>query len=63
MKAKPVMSNGVTTYRIPRFTQDIRLTPAPHLVNDGKANTRAGEPGTINVRRADMLNYLKPVWK
>ena len=62
MKAVPVMNNGVVTYQVPRFTQDIRLTPAPHLVNDGKANTRADQPGTINVRRADMLNYLKPVW-
>jgi len=55
-------STGVPVYRVPRSAPDIRLTPAPHLVNDGKANTRAGEPGTINVRRADMLNYLKPVW-
>ena len=62
MKAKQVNINGVWTYQAERFTQDIRLTPAPHLVNDGKANTRADQPGIINVRRADMLNYLKPVW-
>ena len=62
MKAKPVKLNGVMRYMVPRAAPDIRLTPAPHLVNDGKANMRAGEPGTINTRRADMLNYLKPVW-
>jgi len=62
MKAKPALINGTVTYQVPRFTQDIRLTPAPHLVNDGKANTMANQPGTINVRRADMLAYLKPVW-
>jgi hypothetical protein len=63
MKAKQVSINGVTLYRIPRAAPDIRLTPAPHLVNDGKTNMRAGEPGTINMRRADQLNYLKPVWR
>jgi hypothetical protein len=55
-------SNGVRMYRTQRSAPDIRLTPAPHLVNDGKANTTANEPGTINVRRADQLAYLKPIW-
>lgn len=50
------------TYKIPRFTQDVRLTPAPHLVNDGKANTVANQPGILNVQRANALSYLKPVW-
>jgi hypothetical protein len=62
MKAKPVVINGVQVFQIPRSAPDIRLTPAPHLVNDGKANTRADQPGTINMRRAQQLNYLKPVW-
>ena len=56
-------SNGVTMYRSLRNAPEIRLTPAPHLVNDGKANTVADTPGTINVRRARQLDYLKPVWK
>ena len=55
-------SNGVTMYRSLRNAPDIRLTPAPHLVNDGKANTVADQPGELNVRRATQLNYLKPVW-
>jgi hypothetical protein len=50
-------------YRVPRSAPDIMLTPAPHLVNDGKANTVADQPGTINVRRADQMAYLKPVWR
>ena len=62
MKAKPVNINGVWVYQIPRAAPDIRLTPAPHLVNDGKTNTRADQPGTINMRRAQQLDYLKPVW-
>ena len=62
MKAKQVMENGVLVYRIPRAAPDYRLTPAPHLVNDGKANTMADQPGIINVQRANALAYLKPVW-
>jgi hypothetical protein len=62
MKAVLDTSNGVNVYRVQRSAPEIRLTPAPHLVNDGKSNMRSDSPGTINVRRADMLAYLKPVW-
>jgi hypothetical protein len=55
-------SNGVTVYRALRNAPEIRLTPAPHLVNDGKANTVADQPGELNIRRATQLSYLKPVW-
>lgn len=61
MAAQYDASAGV--YRVARSAPEIRLTPAPHLVNDGKANTTANEPGTINVRRANQLAYLKPVWR
>lgn len=61
MKAKYDAAAGV--YRIPRQAPDIRLTPAPHLVNDGKSNMISDAPGTLNVARANMLAYLKPVWK
>lgn len=50
-------------YLVPRNGLDIAMTPPPHLVNDGKANMRSDSPGTINVRRAQQLNYLKPVWR
>lgn len=63
MKARPLNVNGVVQYMVPRAAPEIRLTPAPHLVNDGKANTIANEPGTLNVRRANALAYLKPVWR
>lgn len=62
MKAKPVNVEGVTVFMTPRMGQDLNLVPAPHLVNDGKANTVANEPTTINVKRANQLAYLKPVW-
>ena len=61
MKAKYDPEAGV--YRIPRAAPDIRLTPAPHLVNDGKANTRADGPAEANVIRMNQLAYLKPVWR
>lgn len=61
MKAKFDPEAGV--YRIPRAAPDMRLTPAPHLVNDGKANTRADGPGEVNVIRMNQMAYLKPVWR
>jgi hypothetical protein len=47
---------------IPRFSPQMQFAPAPHLVNDGKANTIANEPAEFNAQRANALNYLKPVW-
>jgi hypothetical protein len=44
------------------FAPDFALEPAPHLVNDGKANTQANQPGTIDERRKAMMAYLKPAW-
>lgn len=49
-------------WMVPRSAPNVMLTPAPHLVNDGKANTVANMPGQINVMRANALAYLKPVW-
>lgn len=61
MKAKYDPESG--TYRIPKYAPDARLTPAPHLVNDGKANMVSDSPGTINTHRANALAYLKPVYR
>jgi hypothetical protein len=63
MKAKQVNINGVNVWRIPRYGIDTRLVPAPHLVNDGKSNMRSDAPGTINVQRANQLNYLRSPYK
>ena len=62
MKAKQVNINGGIVWQVPRAGQDIRLIPAPHLVNDGKSNLVSDSPTTINVQRANQLNYLKPTW-
>ena len=41
----------------------VSLAPAPHLVNDGKANTRHNAPYEVNQRRVDQVSRLKPDWK
>jgi hypothetical protein len=63
MKAKQVNINGVMVWTTKKYTQDIRLVPAPHLVNDGKSNMRSDSPGTINVQRSNQLNYLKSPYR
>ena len=62
MKATLVNRDGAVSYMMPRSAPQTHLTPAPHLVNDGKANTQANEPGEINARRQAMLAYLRPTW-
>jgi hypothetical protein len=62
MKAVLVNTNGAVQYMMPRNAPETHLTPAPHLVNDGKANTVANEPGQIDARRQAMLAYLRPAW-
>lgn len=62
MKAKPVNVNGGVVYMVPRNGMDLRLIPAPHLVNDGKSNMRSDQDMAMNVQRANQLKYLKPVW-
>lgn len=61
-RAKMVTINGVNMYMLPRSAPRIDLVPAPHLVNDGKANTVADSPAEFNVQRASHMAYLKPVW-
>lgn len=56
-------SDGATVYRTLRNAPQVQLTPAPHLVNDGKANTLANEPGEINARRQAMMAYLRPTFR
>jgi hypothetical protein len=62
MKAALVNDQGVMIYKAERFAPDARLAPAPHLVNDGKANTMANEPIQINARRQAMMAYMRPAW-
>ena len=63
MKASRMRVNGVNVYQAERAAPQVGLAPAPHLVNDGKANTMATSPAEINERRQAMLAYLKPAWR
>ena len=63
MRAVPDASRGATLYRAARFAPQTQLTPAPHLVNDGKSNLVSDAPGEIDTRRQNMLAYLKPAWR
>ena len=38
------------------------LVPPPHIVNDGKADTVAIEPGRIDLKRREQLARLMPSW-
>ena len=49
--------------RSQRFAPQSQIVPAPHLVNDGKANTLANEPAQIDARRQAMLAYLRPTFR
>jgi hypothetical protein len=60
-KAKFDETSGM--WRVPRSGPQFHLAPAPHLVNDGKANTTANEPHAMNQIRAAQLAYLKPAWR
>jgi hypothetical protein len=62
MKAVQTNNDGAVTYMIPRNAPQVQLTPAPHLVNDGKANTMADQPVQVDARRKAMLAYLRPAW-
>jgi hypothetical protein len=61
MKAKYDPKAGM--FRVPRAGMDLRLIPAPHLVNDGKSNMRSDQDVALNVKRANQLSYLKPVYR
>ena len=62
MKAKIVNNNGAMVYMGLRNAPQVQLTPAPHLVNDGKSNIRADQPGQIDQRRKSMMSTFRPAW-
>lgn len=39
------------------------LTPAPHLVNDGKSDIVATEPGRIDLKRKMLMGRLMPTYR
>lgn len=59
---KRQMSAARKNQAVPRNAPVSSMVPAPHLVNDGKANIRSNEPYEINKRRAAQNERLKPGW-
>lgn len=49
--------------RTKRNVPETVMTPAPHLPNDGKANTVSTSPGEIDKRRQAQLARMKPRWQ
>lgn len=48
---------------VPRNAPALEMVPAPHLPNDGKANTVSTSPGEVNKVRVNQLSRLKPRWQ
>jgi len=40
----------------------MELAPAPHLVNDGKADLRSNSPIAIDPKRSAQFSHLRPAW-
>ena len=51
------------TLMVQRNAPATALAPAPHLVNDGKANLRADGPAEVNPRRVSQMANMRPAWK
>ena len=62
VKAKPINNDGAINLMVTRYAPQTQLAPAPHLVNDGKANVRANDPAEVNKYRAESLQHLRPNW-
>jgi hypothetical protein len=56
-------NDGGITMVTNRYTPEAKLAPAPHLVNDGKANISSNVPAEFNPRTAQYFTHLKPRWK
>jgi hypothetical protein len=64
-QARATLKNvdGANVYQSMRARPQYELTPAPHLVNDGKSNLRADEPGVLYAKRGHQMKSMLPVWK
>jgi hypothetical protein len=62
VKAKAIDNDGAINLMVTRYAPQTQLAPAPHLVNDGKANISANDPAEVNKYRAESLQHLRPNW-
>lgn len=61
-RVKPVDNGGGISYMVKRNAPNSMLAPAPHLINDGKANISANVPVEFNTKLAGHFNHLRPRW-
>jgi hypothetical protein len=54
---------GAIVFLGKRNAPKMDLAPAPHLVNDGKANVSANVPAEFNPRTSANFQHLKPRWQ
>ena len=54
---------GAVVYMGKRNAPKMALAPAPHLVNDCKADVSANVPAEFNPRTAQNFTHLSPQWK
>ena len=59
---KPIEVDGAIVYLTKRNAPKTQLAPAPHLVNDGKANISSNVPAEFNPRTGQNFQHLKPRW-
>jgi hypothetical protein len=60
---KMMDNDGGLTMITKRHAPEVELAPAPHLVNDGKANISANVPAEFHPRTAQYFQHLKPKWQ
>ena len=60
---KPVVEEDTLVFMGKRNAPQQDLAPAPHLVNDGKADVSANVPAEFNPRTAQRFQHLKPRWQ
>jgi len=54
--------SGSLVMKTLRYAPATELAPAPHLVNDGKANVSSNVPAEFNPRTGVQFTHLKPTW-
>jgi len=60
---KLIESDGSLLMVTKRYAVKTDLAPAPHLINDGKANISANVPAEFHARTAKQFTHLKPKWQ
>lgn len=63
-RVKPIDNMGSINYMVKRNVPQSNLAPAPHLVNDGKANVSSNVPLEFNPQVVTkQFAHLTPRWK